>query len=322
MRQAGRYLPEYRAIRARVPSFLELCYDPDLATEVTLQPVRRFGMDAAILFSDILVIPDALGQEVRFEEKVGPVLGAIRTADNLAGLNAEGIGDRLRPVYEAIRRVRDALPSQTALIGFAGAPWTVASYMVEGGTSRTFEHVTGWAERSPSEFGLLIEMLVDATATHLITQAQNGVEAVQIFDTWASVLTDPAFAQWCLRPIGQIIERFRAAHPQVPVIVFVRGPQERYLTLARELAPDALSIETGVDPKWAGRVLQPHCAIQGNLDPKLLVQGGASMEHRVEEILDALGDGPFVFNLGHGIVPETPPDHVARLIEIVRAWRR
>ena len=322
MRQAGRYLPEYRALRGRAGSFLDLCYDSDLAAEATLQPVRRFGLDAAILFSDILVVPHALGRDVRFEEGIGPRLEPVRDLADLAGVDAAGVADRLAPVYRAVRRARDALPPRTALIGFAGAPWTVASYMVEGGGSRTFARAVRWAEDAPESFGSLIDLLTDAAARHLIAQVESGAEAVQIFDSWAGVLPEASFRRCCVHPVAAIVTRVRAACPQVPVIVFARLPPRRYLELARDAAPDAVSVDDGVDPGWARRMLQPHCAVQGNLDPLLLVRGGEPMEREAGRILDALGGGAFVFNLGRGVVPETPPDHVAQLVEIVRTRRR
>ena len=321
MRQAGRYLPEYRALRKRAGSFLDLCYDPDLAAEATLQPVRRFGLDAAILFSDILVVPHALGRDVRFEEGVGPRLEPVRDLADLAGADPAGIVGRLSPVYQAVRRVRDALPPQTALIGFAGAPWTVACYMVEGGGG-PFARAVRWAEDAPESFGSLIDLLTDATARHLIAQVESGAEAVQIFDSWAGVLPEASFRRCCVRPVAAVIARVREACPQVPVIVFARLPQRRWPGLARDAAPDAVSVDGGVDPSWARRMLQPYCAVQGNLDPSLLVRGGEPMARAAGRILDALGGGAFVFNLGHGVVPETPPDHVAQLVEIVRARRR
>ena len=322
MRQAGRYLPEYRALRRRAGSFLDLCYDPDLAAEATLQPVRRFGLDAAILFSDILVVPHALGRDVRFEEGIGPRLEPVRDLADLTGADPAGIAGRLSPVYQAVRRVRDVLPPQTALIGFAGAPWTVACYMVEGGGGGAFARAVRWAEDAPESFGSLIDLLTDATARHLIAQVESGAEAVQIFDSWAGILPEASFRRCCVQPVAAVIARVRESCPQVPVIVFARLPQGRWPGLARAAAPDAVSVDSGVDPGWARRMLQPRCAVQGNLDPALLVRGGEPMARAAGRILDALGGGAFVFNLGHGVVPETPPDHVVRLVEIVRTPRR
>lgn len=321
MRQAGRYLPEYRALRARAPSFLDFCYTPELAIEATLQPLRRYAMDAAILFSDILVIPDALGQKVGFREGVGPVLEPLRGAADLAGLSADGLRERLAPVYATVRGLRGALPEGTALIGFAGAPWTVATYMVEGGTSRNHAQVRSWAYRDPEGFGRLIGLLTDATVEHLSAQIEAGAEAVQLFDSWAGVLPESAMRRWCLEPAAAIAGRLRARHPDVPVIAFPRGVGAGYAAFAEAGAFAGLSLDTSVPPGWAAAELQPRLAVQGNLDPILLVAGGAAMAAEVRRILETLARGPFVFNLGHGVVPETPPEHVAALAELIRGWR-
>jgi uroporphyrinogen decarboxylase len=318
MRQAGRYLPEYRELRARAGSFLDLCYNPALAAEVTLQPITRFGLDAAILFSDILILPHALGQALRFDEGRGPVLEPIRDSAALDNLRTEDIAARLGAVYEAVRRIAVALPSETAFIGFAGAPWTVATYMVEGSGSRDFFHAKGWAYRDPAGFQRLIDLLVAVTADHLIAQIDAGVEVVQIFESWAAVLADTAFQRWSLAPVAEIARRVKAVHPDVPVIVFPRGAGYHGARLLADPVIDALSIDTAVPPGWAAATLQPLGAVQGNLDPIALLTGGAALESEARAIIAALGAGPFVFNLGHGVVPATPPDHVARLVEIVR----
>ena len=321
MRQAGRYLPEYREIRRNVKDFLALCFTPELAAEVTLQPIRRFGMDAAILFSDILVVPHALGQPLRFVEGEGPKLDPVRTAKEIAGFDAGTVVGRLGPVFETIERLRGQLPEETALIGFAGAPWTVATYMVEGGGSRTFAHAKGWSVAAPDEFQLLIDLLVDATSAYLIEQIARGAEAVQIFDTWAGALSESGFECWCLAPILEIARRVKQAWPEVPVIVFPRGVGVQYARFAAERDIDGVSIDSAVPVAWARDTLQRHAAVQGNLDPITLVAGGAAMEREVKHILSTLSGGPFVFNLGHGIVPETPPENVARVAEMVREWQ-
>lgn len=321
MRQAGRYLPEYRELRKNAGSFLDLCFTPELAVEVTVQPIRRFGMDAAILFSDILVVPHALGQPVSFVEGEGPRLEPVRSAAEITDFEAAIVVDRLAPVFETIERLHQALPEETTLIGFAGAPWTVATYMVEGGSSRNFAHVKGWSSAAPDAFQALIDVLVDATSAYLIEQVARGVEVVQLFDTWAGALSEAGFERWCLAPIIEIARRVKEAWPDIPVIVFPRGVGVQYVRFARESVVDAVSIDSAVPVAWAKRELQPHGAVQGNLDPISLIAGGAVLEREAEHILATLGTGPFVFNLGHGIVPETPPENVARLIEIVRGWR-
>ena len=321
MRQAGRYLPEYRELRAAAGGFLDLCLTPDLAVEVTLQPIRRFAMDAAILFSDILVIPYALGQTVAFEEGRGPVLAPVRTAGELSRLSNAALHDRLAPVYETLRRLTQALPSETTLIGFAGAPWTVATYMIEGGTSKDFATIKKWAYAEPESFSRLIELLVDATADYLGRQIEAGAEAVQIFDSWVGVLPETELRRWGLQPVREIVRRLKAAHPDTPVILFPRGAGLLYEAYAAESGADALSLDTAVPLGWARSSLQDRCALQGNLDPIMLVAGGAALEREAGRILRTLAAGPFIFNLGHGIVPQTPPEHVAQLAEIIKGWK-
>ena len=321
MRQAGRYLPEYRATRAMAGSFMELCLTPELAAEVTLQPVRRFAMDGAILFSDILVVPYGLGQSVTFEDGQGPLLGPVRAPADLAGLSVERLGPTLEPVYEAIRLLRRKLPTGTALIGFAGAPWTLAAYMVEGGSSRDFGEVKGWAYRHPDSFARLIDLLIDATALHLTAQIAAGAEAVQIFDSWAGILPDDQLQRWALGPTREVVRRVKATHPEVPVIVFPRGVGAFYRDYAEGAGADALSLDTSVPIDWAAQTLQPHVAVQGNLDPGLLVVGGEPLVRAVERILGRLGPRRLVFNLGHGVLPQTPPEHVALLAATIRDWK-
>lgn len=320
MRQAGRYLPEYRELRARADGFLDLCYTPDYAVEVTLQPIRRFGFDAAILFSDILVVPHALGQKVWFEEGIGPRLAPLEKPEDLDRLSREGVHETLAPVYETLRRLTRELPRKTTLIGFAGAPWTVASYMLEGGSSKDFAAGKRWAYSAPDSLQKLIDLLVEVTGDYLLAQIDAGAEVVQIFDSWAGVWPEAEMRRWCLEPAKSLVRRIAAARPGVPVIVFPRGAGLLYQDYARECGAAALGLDTTVPLSWARDVLQPKVCLQGNLDPQLLVAGEAGLRQGVRFILEQLSGGPFVFNLGHGIVPETPPEHVAQLMEQLRAW--
>jgi uroporphyrinogen decarboxylase len=318
MRQAGRYLPEYREIRGDVSGFLELCYTPELAVEVTLQPIRRYGFDAAILFSDILVIPDALGQAVRFTEGEGPKLNPVRDITGVDALSAARLHEHLDPVYETVRRLSVELPPDVTLIGFAGGPWTVATYMVEGGSSRDFAIARKWGLLDPDGFSKLIDLVTEATAAYLCRQAENGAEVLQIFDSWAGVLSEGEFDSWVIKPTAKIITAVRALHPGIPIIGFPRGAgvlYERYIT---ETGVDAVSLDSTVPLDWAARHLQDKATLQGNLDPLHVLGGGEAMEKEIRRILRILGTGPFVFNLGHGIIKETPPDNVARLVEAVR----
>jgi uroporphyrinogen decarboxylase len=318
MRQAGRYLPEYRDVRLGLPSFLDLCYRPDLAVEVTLQPIRRYAFDAAILFSDILVVPDALGQTVAFEEGRGPILEPVRSLADLARLRPEGIHEKLAPVYETVRRLAKALPPEIALIGFAGAPWTVATYMVEGGTSRGFEKVQLWAYRDPASFAKLIDCLVLATIEYLSAQIAAGAEIVQLFDSWAGILPESAFRRWVVTPTLRIVTALRRRHPSVPIIGFPRGAGFQHAEYFATTGVTALGLDTTI-PLDVGRDgLQKFGPVQGNLDPLLLVAGGAPMAASVAAILAAFSSRPFIFNLGHGIVPQTPTEHVAELVAQVR----
>lgn len=318
MRQAGRYLPEYRELRRSVGSFLELCYTPELAAEITLQPVRRFGMDAAILFSDILVVPDALGASVDFVEGQGPKLRPIRDARAIGALDPSRLHAHLTPVYETLRRLRVALPENVSLIGFAGAPWTVAAYMVEGGTSKEFIQARTLARRAPALFGELIETLTAATRDYLLAQIEAGAEVVQIFDSWAGVLPEPEFVRWCREPLRTIVDSIREVRPDVPVIVFPRGAGAMYPSFARSVRPHAVSLDTTVSLDWARRELSGVC-LQGNLDPVALAAGGDVLRMETERILNTLRGAPFIFNLGHGVLPETDPAAVAALVEQVRS---
>ena len=316
MRQAGRYLPEYRALRAKAGGFLDLCFTPDYATEITLQPIRRFGFDAAILFSDILVIPWALGQPLRFEEGRGPVLEPL-APDGLERLEQAGAVERLAPVFETVRRVKSGLPSPTTLIGFAGAPWTVASYMIEGGGSKEFLKAKRWALGAPERFQQLMDLLVAATIDYLSAQVEAGAEALQLFDSWAGVLSETELERWSLAPLQRIVEGVKARHPSVPVILFPRGAGLGYARFAKASGADGLGLDTTVPLAFAAE-LQKQITVQGNLDPAALVTGGRALEEGIDRILSALGAGPFIFNLGHGVVPETPPEHVAALIARIR----
>ena len=318
MRQAGRYLPEYRATRGSLSGFLELCYTPDAAVEVTLQPLRRYGFDAAILFSDILVVPDALGQPVSFVEGEGPQLAPITDAAGLDKLSLDGLHGHLAPVYEVVRRLSREIPDGTALIGFCGAPWTVATYMVEGHGSKDYATAKRMAYGNPALFERLIELVTEASCRYLLAQIDAGAEAIQIFDSWAGVLPEDQFRRWVIAPTRRIVETIKAQRPGVPVIGFPRGAGALYEPFVAETGVDAVSLDSSIPLDWAARVLQPNCTVQGNLDPIMLVVGGTALDQAVDRILNTLAKGPFVFNLGHGIVPQTPPENVARLVERLR----
>jgi uroporphyrinogen decarboxylase len=313
MRQAGRYLPEYRALRAQAGSFLEFCLNPALAAEATLQPVRRFGMDAAILFADILLVAKALGQQLDYGDD-GPRLAEIDTSD-LAHLSLVD-GASLDPVYETVRLSRASLPPHTALIGFAGAPWTVATYMVEGGSSRDYRKVRAWGYRDPAGFGALIETLVEITADYLQNQIEAGANVIQLFDSWAGVLAESEFERWVIAPTQQIVSRLKQRFPSLPIIGFPRGAGFLYERYISETAVDVISLDTTV-PLARARHLQAQRVVQGNLDPVALLVGGNPLESAVRAIRQALGERCFVFNLGHGILPQTPPEHVAALARLL-----
>jgi uroporphyrinogen decarboxylase len=319
MRQAGRYLPEYRELRAKADGFLDLCYRPDWAAEVTLQPIRRFGFDAAILFSDILVVPDALGQAVRFDEGHGPRLDAGQPADLLTRLDRAKTAPTFAIICETVERVRGALAPETALIGFCGAPWTVATYMIAGSGTPDQKPARLAAYRDPENFACLIDLLAEVSIDYLDGQIRAGAQAVQIFDSWAGVLPDDQFARWCIAPVAKMLRMLRERHPDVPVIGFPRAADG---VNAREFLAgtgvDAIGCDTAM-PLADMRVLGESAAVQGNLDPFLLVAGGALFESRVRDIIAALEGVPHIFNLGHGIVPETPIEHVERLIALVRS---
>ena len=318
MRQAGRYLPEYRAVREQAGSFLSLCFNPKLAAEVTLQPIRRFGFDAAILFSDILVVPHALGQQVTFVEGEGPRLEALAQPEVLSGLRDEIDHGALEPVYETIGLVRRQLPSVVAFLGFCGAPWTLATYMIAGCGTPDQAPARMFAYSYPEAFTRLIDVLVEASASYLVRQLQAGVDAVQIFDTWAGVLPPDEFRRWCVEPCGRIVAKVRGQVPGAKIIGFPRGAGTKLLSYLDGVAVDAVGLDWMVDLGFARDALQTRRPVQGNLDPLALRAGGAALDREVDAILEALAGGPFIFNLGHGILPDTPIAHVERLIARVR----
>ncbi|MFM1813713.1 MAG: hypothetical protein RLZ98_408 [Pseudomonadota bacterium] len=319
MRQAGRYLPEYREVRARAGSFLNLCYTPELAAEVTLQPIRRFGFDAAILFSDILVVPDALGQGVRFVEGEGPVLDPIQDAKGLAALDPGSAGEKYAIVAETVSRVREALPRETALIGFCGAPWTVATYVVEGKGSKEQASARLWAYRDPEGFGQLIDILTESSIAYLDAQVRAGADVLQIFDSWAGSLAGDELAKWVVAPTKRIVSEIKRLHPDVPIIGFARGIGAYISWYGNSTKVDGVGCDTSSDLGYVRDAFDGGpMVVQGNLDPLLLVTGGESLDRRVRKLLDQMDGGRYIFNLGHGIVPQTPPEHVARLVQLVR----
>ncbi len=318
MRQAGRYLPEYRAVREKAGGFLDLCFNPKLAAEVTLQPIRRFGFDAAIMFSDILVVPQALGQRVTFEEGEGPRLDALSDPAALKRLRSELDHLQLAPVYEAIARVKQDLPPGVALLGFCGAPWTVATYMIAGCGTPDQLPARLFAYRHPQAFAQLIDRLVEASASYLVEQFAAGVDAVQIFDTWASVLPADEFQKWCIAPVAKIVTAVREKIPQASIIGFPRGAGTELWRYLEAVAVDAVGLDWMVELGFARDHIQSKRTIQGNLDPLVLVAGGEAQDRATDAILEAFGPGPFIFNLGHGIFPETPIANVERLVARVR----
>ena len=325
MRQAGRYLPEYRAVRARAGSFLELCYTPELAEEVTLQPIRRFGFDAAILFADILLVPHALGQELRFVEGEGPRLDPVADAAALGRLKpVDEIDEVLEPVYATVARLARSLPDEVALIGFAGAPWTVASYMVAGRGTPDQGPARAWMYRDPEGFSRLIDLITEATGHYLDRQIEAGVEAVKLFDSWAGSLTPEMFVRFAIDPARRIVAALKARHPRVPVIGFPRGAGAMYPEFATATGVAAVALDSAVPLGWARRAMspsgpgQPGVALQGNLDPMLMVTGGAALTQAVKGIVATMRGAPHIFNLGHGITPDADPAHVEQLLRAVR----
>ncbi len=321
MRQAGRYLPEYRKTRKETGSFLELCYSPEAATEVTLQPIRRYGFDAAILFSDILVIPDALGQSVKFVEGEGPRLEPVRTAEDLKALDGTDALKHLSPVFEAVSEIRAKLPNETALIGFCGAPWTVATYMVGGRGTPDQADARLWAYREPETFTKLIDLLTESSIAYLSKQVEAGVDVLQIFDSWAGSLPEREFDRWVNAPTRRMVEALKAKHPEIPIIGFARGAGANLVHYVNQTGIDGAGCDTAQSMAFARTAFEDRTdlVLQGNLDPLLVVAGGAELDRTVDEILDTMAGRPFVFNLGHGIVPQTPPEHVARLVERIRS---
>jgi uroporphyrinogen decarboxylase len=320
MRQAGRYLPEYRKVRSTTKNFLDLCYTPDLAVEVTLQPLQRLKMDAAIMFSDILVIPDALGQKVEFKEGIGPVLEPIRKVQEISKLDLHGLHDHLSPVYEIINRLSKEIPDTTSLIGFAGSPWTLAIYMVEGKGGTECGTARVWAYKDPNAFQQLIDLLIEAVSAYLIKQIEAGAEVLQLFDSWAGVLSEDQYRRWIIEPNKKIVVNVRNVYPQIPIIGFPRNSGSKYFEFVQETEMDGLSIDHSVGLEWARDNLQSLTCIQGNLDNHTLLAGGDALDASVYKILEAFSTGPFIFNLGHGILPQTPPENVERVSEIIRNW--
>ena len=318
MRQAGRCLPEYQALRAKASSFLEFCYTPALAAEATLQPIRRFGFDAAILFSDILVVADALGQKLTFETTGGPKLDPILTLQDFAKLNTEIDYERLCPVFETITRVKAKLPAETALIGFCGAPWTVACYMIAGKSSADQAPARLFAYRERPLFERLIGLLVEASVDYLSGQIEAGADVVQIFDTWAGVLPTAEFKQWCLEPVAAIVAKLRLRHKGARIIGFPKGAGHNLIDFAVRTRIDALGLDSTVDLRWATQTFDRSFVLQGNLDPLALAAGGVALESGVCDILRVVKGRPHIFNLGHGIMPQTPISHVERLLALLR----
>lgn len=318
MRQAGRHLPEYKELRKKSKNFLDFCYSPELAVEATLQPLRRYDLDAAILFSDILVIPDALGQDVAFREGEGPVLEPIQNVESLAQLDVTKVLDYLQPVFQTVSTLSREIPTTTALIGFAGAPWTVAVYMVEGRGGTDCGTARRWAYEDPDGFSKLIDILVEATSLYLNQQILEGVETIQLFDSWAGVLSESQFKQWVIEPTIKIIKNIRSINPHIPIIGFPRHAGILYEKYAQETGVDGVSIDSGVPLEWAKKTLQPLCTVQGNLDNQVLMAGGPSLVSETQKILEAFSGKPFIFNLGHGVLQWTSPDHVQELIDQIR----
>ena len=316
MRQAGRYLPEYRYLRAQKGGFLELAYDSDAACEITLQPIRRFGFDGAILFSDILVVPHAMGQDLWFEAGEGPRLAPRLSEGDWRDLKPAP--ERLNPVYETIRKVKAALSPETTFLGFAGSTWTVATYMVAGQGSKDHEAARSMAYAQPEEFGALIDAIVAQTVDYLSKQIEAGVDAVQLFDSWAGSLSPAQFERWVIAPNAAIVKALKSRHLNIPIIGFPKGAGAKLVDYARGVAPDAIGLDETLDPLWANDVLPAGLPVQGNLDPLALMAGGEPLETAVARILNAFKGRPLIFNLGHGIGQHTPIAHVEKLLSLVR----
>ena len=317
MRQAGRYLPEYRATRSRAKNFIDFCFSPDLASEVTLQPIERFGFDASIVFADILLVPIALGRKVWFVPGEGPKLNPM-AMDEVAGLTQGMARKVLSPVADTLRRVRAGLPETTTLIGFAGSPWTVATYMIEGGGSkdRYSARVAAWSH--PAEFDALMDALVETTADYLVMQAEAGADVLKLFDSWAEGLTPPLFEKVVIRPTRAIVDRVRQAGVTAPIIGFPRGAGPLYKRFAEESGVDALALDTALDPAWADAALPKGMPVQGQLDPAVLRAGGDALDREIDRIVQAWAHRPHIFNLGHGITPDAPIAHVEQLLRRLR----
>ena len=318
MRQAGRYLPEYRAIREKAGGFLDLCFNPELAAEVTLQPVRRFGFDAAILFSDILVIPVALGRKLWFVDGEGPRLEPLLDTKALLSVRKKADAERLAPIHETVRRVKAELARETTLIGFCGAPWTVATYMIAGQGTPGQAPAKKLAASSPDAFQRLIDCLIDASVDYLGDQLEAGADVVQIFDTWAGSLPAQDFERWCVQPTKRLVSKLRAKRPGAKVIGFPRGAGKNIPRYIDETGVDAVSLENGIDRDFAHEEIQSRVPVQGNLDPLILRAGGGALDKEIDTVLAAFSGGPFIFNLGHGILPDTPIAHVERMLKRVR----
>jgi uroporphyrinogen decarboxylase len=316
MRQAGRYLPEYRALRAEKGGFLELAYDSDCACEITLQPIRRFGFDGAILFSDILVVPHAMGQDLWFEAGEGPRLAPKLVESNWRDLVPQP--GRLDPIYDTVRKVKAALPASTTFLGFAGSPWTVATYMIAGQGSKDHADARTMAYAQPEEFGALIDAIVANTVDYLSKQIQAGVDAVQLFDSWAGSLSPAQFDRWVIAPNAAIVIALKKLHPDTPIIGFPKGAGAKLLDYAKGVGPDAIGIDETIDPDWAHENLPQSLPVQGNLDPMAVLAGGEPLEQAVDRIRNAFAGRPHIFNLGHGISQFTPIAHVEKLISLVR----
>jgi len=317
MRQAGRYLPEYREIRSNSKNFLKMCLTPDKAVEITLQPIRRFDMDAAILFADILLVPMALGRHLEFRDGEGPILEVVTDKKSLDDLSYRQ--ETLSAVFETVRRVRQSLPDKTALIGFCGAPWTVACYMIDGNSKKDFVNSKTWANEIPETLDCLISILVDASELYLSAQIEAGAECLQIFDSWAGLLSSANFARFVIEPTRDLVSRIKKKYPEIPIIGFPREAGDGYKPYIQHTGVDAMSIDQSVDPDLAKREWQSFKPLQGNLDPALLVQGGLAMKHALDKIIHTFGPKHIV-NLGHGVVPQTPPEHVAELVSHVRGF--
>lgn len=318
MRQAGRYLPEYRATREKAGGFLDLCYTPELAAEVTLQPIRRYGFDAAILFADILLIPQALGAKLWFVTGEGPRLEPITSRADFEALKpASEVHETLAPIYETLKILKAELPDETTRIGFAGAPWTVATYMIAGRGTKDQEPSRRMIYEAPELFDALIARITEATVEYLSMQVEAGAEVIKIFDSWAGALPGALFERYSLEPIREIATALRARHPDVAIIGFPRGAGANYRGFAKAAGVDALAIDTSVSDQFA-QELQADSCVQGNMDPLLMVTGGVALEARTRQMVDALKGGPYVVNLGHGITPDADPENVHRLLEVVR----